>query len=68
MLVSAKIISTPPLKIQKPSKYEPKIFSDFVRGVKNNEITQIQVNPSTNTVYFVEDDGTLGVSNYTPSS
>ena len=68
MLVSAKIISTPPLKIQKPSKYEPQIFSDFVRGVKNNEITQIQVNPSTNTVYFVEDDGTLGVSNYTPSS
>src|SRR5210317_1864512 len=68
MLATAKIFSAPPLKIEKAPKYEPKLFSDFVRGVKDEEITQIQINPGSNTVYFAEEDGTLGVSNYTPSS
>lgn len=68
MLATAKIFSAPPLKIEKAPKYEPKLFSDFVRGVKSNEITQIQINPGSNMVYFAEEDGTLSVSNYTPSS
>ena len=68
MLATAKIFNSPPVKIEKAPKYEPKLFSDFVRGVKSDEITQIQINPGSNTVYFAEEDGTLGVSNYTPSS
>jgi cell division protease FtsH len=64
----AKLFSAPPIKIEKKPQYEPKLFSQFVRGVKKNEILDIKVRPETNTVYFIEQDGTLSVSEYVPSN
>ena len=62
-----RIFSSPPIKIQKKPEYEHRIYSDFIKGVKQNEITQVEINPHSDTVYFVEKNGTLGSSYYIPT-
>jgi len=62
-----RIFSSPPLKIEKKPEYEHRIYSDFIKGVKKNEITKVEINPQSDTVYFEEKNGTLGSSYFIPS-
>ena len=67
LLVSSKLFSSPPLKIEKkePPKHVP--YSEFLRGVKKNEITKAEIEPNNNIVYFEEKNGTISSSYYVPS-
>ena len=67
MLTVSKLFSSPPLKIEKKPEYEHRIYSDFIKGVKKNEIVKAEINPQSDIVYFEEKDGTVGTSYYTPS-
>ena len=63
----SKLFSSPPLKIEKKPEYEHRIYSDFIKGVKKNEIVKAEINPQSDIVYFEEKNGTMGTSYYTPS-
>jgi cell division protease FtsH len=67
MLTVSKLFSSPPLKIEKKPEYEHRIYSDFIKGVKKNEIVKAEINPQSDIVYFEENNGTFGTSYYTPS-
>ena len=67
MLTVSKLFSSPPLKIEKKPEYEHRIYSDFIKGVKKNEIVKAEINPQSDIVYFEEKNGTVGTSYYTPS-
>ena len=62
-----RIFSSPPIKIEKKPEYEHRIYSDFIRGVKKNEITKVEVDPTKDVVYFEEKNGTIATSYYVPS-
>ena len=63
----SKLFSSPPIKIEKKPEYEHRIYSDFIKGVKKNEIVKAEINPQSDIVYFEEKNGTVGTSYYTPS-
>ncbi len=67
LLVSSKLFSSPPLKIEKkePPKHVP--YSEFLRGVKKNEITKAGIDPNNDIVYFEEKNGTISSSYYVSS-
>ena len=65
MLVTAKLFSAPSVKVSK--KPEPKLFSDFVKGVKRNEVREVIVQPNTSVVYYL-DEGGPSVTNYVGSN
>lgn len=65
MLATAKLFSAPSVKVSK--KPEPKLFSDFVKGVKRNEIREVIVQPNTSLVYYL-DEGGPSVTNYVGSN
>ena len=67
ILTVSKLFSSPPLKIEKKPEYEHRIYSDFIKGVKKNEIVKAEINPQSDIVYFEEKNGTVGTSYYTPS-
>ena len=62
-----RIFSSPPIKIEKKPEYEHRIYSDFIRGVKKNEISKVEINPHNDIVYFEERNGTVSSSYYVPS-
>ena len=62
-----RIFSSPPIKIEKKPEYEHRIYSDFIRGVKKNEITKVEVDTNKDVVYFEEKNGTIATSYYVPS-
>ena len=63
----SKLFSSPPIKIEKKPEYEHRMYSDFIKGVKKNEIVKAEINPQSDIVYFEEKNGTVGTSYYTPS-
>ena len=65
--IVSKLFSSPPLKIEKKPEYEHRIYSDFIKSVKKNEIVKAEINPQNDIVYFEEKNGTIGTSYYTPS-
>jgi cell division protease FtsH len=65
--IVSKLFSSPPLKIEKKPEYEHRIYSDFIKSVKKNEIVKAEINPQSDIVYFEEKNGTIGTSYYTPS-
>ena len=67
ILTVSKLFSSPPLKIEKKPEYEHRIYSDFIKGVKKNEIVKAEINPQSDIVYFEEKNGSVGTSYYTPS-
>ena len=67
MITVSKLFSSPPLKIEKKPEYEHRIYSDFIKSVKKNEIVKAEINPQNDIVYFEEKNGTIGTSYYTPS-
>ena len=68
MLVTAKLFSAPSVKAAKSQKPQPKIFSDFVKGVKRNNVHDVVVKPNSNLVYYIDDSGETHFSNYIPSN
>jgi cell division protease FtsH len=67
IIITSKLFSSPPLKIEK--KEEPKHvpYSTFLKGVKKNEIIKAEINPNNDVVYFEERNGTICSSYYVPS-
>jgi len=67
MLATAKLFSAPSVKV-KQEKPQPKLFSDFVKGVKKNEVHDVLIKPSEGLVYYMNDDGETSFANYIPSN
>ena len=53
----SKLFSSPPIKIEKKPEYEHRMYSDFIKGVKKNEIVKAEINPQSDIVYFEEKNG-----------
>ena len=67
LLVSSKLFSSPPLKIEKKEAPKHVPYSEFLRGVKKNEITKAGIDPNNDIVYFEEKNGTISSSYYVSS-
>ena len=65
MLATAKLFSAPSVKVSK--KPEPRLFSDFVKGIKKNQVQEVIVQPNTSLVYYLDEDGP-SVTNYVSSN
>src|SRR5210317_191977 len=65
MLATAKLFNAPSVKVSK--KPEPRLFSDFVKGVKKNQVQEVIVQPNTSLVYYLDEDGP-SVTNYVGSN
>ena len=68
MLATAKLFSAPSVKVKKQEKPQPKLFSDFVKGVKKNEVHDVLIKPNEGLVYYMNDDGETSFANYIPSN
>jgi len=70
MLATAKLFSAPSIKVNKQEKPQPqpKLFSDFVKGVKKNEVHDVLIKPNDGLVYYMSDDGETSFANYIPSN
>lgn len=67
MLTSAKLFSAPSISVQKKDKPQPKLFSQFIRGVKKNEVQDVLVQPNNRLVYYIDENDELSISNYASS-
>jgi len=67
MLTSAKLFSAPSISVQKRDKPQPKLFSQFIRGVKKNEVQDVLVQPNNRLVYYIDENDELSISNYASS-
>ena len=68
MLATAKLFSAPSVKVKKQEKPQPKLFSDFVKGVKKNEVHDVLIKPNEGLVYYMNDEGETSFANYIPSN
>ena len=57
----------PLIPIKKPPKFERRMFSEFVRDVKDHKVKQIELQPTTNTAFYMEEDGSFSFSKYQSS-
>lgn len=60
MFSIGKPLVAPPVQVDRKSQYRPRTFSEFVKGVKNKEISEVVVKPNSSIAIFEEDDGTYG--------
>jgi cell division protease FtsH len=67
MLTTAKLFSAPSISVQKRDKPQPKLFSQFIRGVKKNEVQDVLVQPNNRLVYYIDENDELSISNYASS-
>jgi cell division protease FtsH len=67
LLIKSKLFSSPPLKIEKKEAPKHIPYSEFLKGVKKNEIIKAGINPNNDVVYFEQKNGTIGSSYYVPS-
>src|SRR5210317_439453 len=67
MLTAAKLFSAPSISVKKSDKPQPKLFSQFIRGVKKNEVQDVLVQPNNRVVYYMDENDELSISNYVPS-
>jgi cell division protease FtsH len=67
MLTTAKLFSAPSISVQKRDKPQPKLFSQFIRGVKKNEVQDVLVQPNNRVVYYIDENDELSISNYASS-
>ncbi len=67
MLTAAKLFSAPSISVKKNDKPQPKLFSQFIRGVKKNEVQDVLVQPNNRVVYYMDENDELSISNYVPS-
>ncbi len=67
MLTSAKLFSARSISVRKKDKPQPKLFSQFIRGVKKNEVQDVLVQPNNRVVYYIDENDELSISNYASS-
>src|SRR6056300_452552 len=67
MLTAAKLFSAPSISVKKSDKPQPKLFSQFIRGVKKNEVQDVLVQPNNRFVSYMDENDELSISNYVPS-
>jgi cell division protease FtsH len=47
-------------QVKRERVYHPRTYSDFVKGVKNNELPQIVIKPNQNLAIYDDDEGNYG--------
>ena len=58
--IAQQIPVAPSVQVKKERVYHPRTYSDFVKGLKNNELPQVVVKPKQNIVVFEDDEGNYG--------
>jgi cell division protease FtsH len=58
----ANTFTAPPVKIasERKPEYHPRTYSQFIKGLKNNELPAVIVKPSQNIAQFQEENGDYG--------
>ena len=62
MFSIANTFSAPPVQVgvDRKSEYHPRTYSQFVKGLRNNELPAVVVKPSQNVAQFQEENGDYG--------
>ena len=59
--LSAKLPVAPSVNVEKQERvYHPRTYSDFVKGLKNNELPQVVIKPKQNLAIYDDDEGNYG--------
>jgi cell division protease FtsH len=59
--LSAKLPVAPSVTVDKQERvYHPRTYSDFVKGLKNNELPQVVIKPNQNLAIYDDDEGNYG--------
>ena len=59
--LSAKLPVAPPVTAEKKERvYHPRTYSDFVKGLKNNELPQVVIKPNQNLAIYDDGEGNYG--------
>jgi cell division protease FtsH len=61
--LSAKLPVAPSVTVEKREQervYHPRTYSDFVKGLKNNELPQVVIKPNQNLAIYDDDEGNYG--------
>jgi cell division protease FtsH len=54
-------VSAPPVKVVKKERaYQPRTYSEFVKGLKNNELPEVLIRPNQNIAAFEDNEGNYG--------
>ncbi len=58
----ANTFTAPPVKVttERKSEYHPRTYSQFIKGLRNNELPVVVVKPSQNVAQFQEENGDYG--------
>ena len=63
MFSIGKNVSAPPVKVSKSQpkrEYTPRTYSEFVKGLKNNEFPEVLIRPNQSIAIFEDDEGNYG--------
>lgn len=64
-LVNFPFFTSPPIKAEKQqNKFENKSFGNFIKDVQRDEVVDLLIKPNTKKAYFMEADGSYGMTNY----
>lgn len=59
-IIKTSIPIAPSVKVEQKKTYKPRTYSDFVKGLKNNELPEVVVRPNLNVVSYEDDNGDYG--------
>lgn len=58
--IRTRLPVAPNVKIEQKKVYKPRTYSDFVKGLKNNELPEVVVRPNLNIVSYEDENGDYG--------
>ena len=56
----APSVKVEPSQVKRERVYHPRTYSDFVKGIKNNELPQVVIKPNQNLAIYDDDEGNYG--------
>src|SRR5210317_1741565 len=61
MFSIGRSLAAPPVQVQKKERtYQPRTYSEFVKGLKNNELPEVLIKPNQSLAAFEDNEGNYG--------
>ena len=61
MFSIGRSLAAPPVQVPKKERtYQPRTYSEFVKGLKNNELPEVLIKPNQSLAAFEDNEGNYG--------
>lgn len=58
--IGQNLPAAPPVRVKKEQRYQPRTYSEFVKGLKNNELPEVLIKPNQSIATFIDEFGNYG--------